>query len=262
MPRRDFDKRDDKTRILMNIIDALESTRILCHREEDRDTIVGRRRVIVGYKGRIAAQFIPFRTFGGSPADTLPPEGTIVKCRTNPNHAWGISRFVKMHDEPGGFGEQVPLLREIGGERLLRMYNEGFDVLIGMREHELLEGWERQMYLWAIKALNPRWNKRADDFDFRFRGASVRDGKLTIEVGPHIFVDTVRRDDGRQYRYRHREFVIPVTPKTRLKDIVQALWDANFDAKWADDELEFDAELTRATTKPTTPASGKEQHCG
>jgi len=238
--RRTFPQNDDKARILKDIIVWLDmGSHIHIPRYERRQTIVGERTVKVGTMGEIAPQFLSF----GLLSDTeRPPQGSIVKCMTNPNHDWGIARYVG--HEPDHY-----VLAEIGNPgRILRMYNERLSVLVGIPWHVTAEGWERKMHEWAIKAMLERWNKRAK-YLLRFRGAELRDGVLTIKVGRHIWVDTKRVEtpEGiKMYRYRSRSFDIPVHKKTRLRDIVQALCDANFDAEWTDDELELDEEQTAA----------------
>jgi hypothetical protein len=230
-----FAQNDEKARILKDIIVRLDSTRYLNTHREYRDTIAGKWKVEIDTWGEISAQFVPLSSGVSLPA------GSIVKCLTNPDHDWGVARYVR--SEPDHY-----VLSEIGNpKRTLRMYNERLQVLVGVPWHVTAEGWERRMYDWAIKAMSERWNKRADYF-LRFRGAELKDGVLTIKVGRHVWVNFTRREtpEGiKCYNYRQRSFDIPVDQKTRLKDIVQALCDADFDAEWTDDELEFDEKMTR-----------------
>jgi len=236
--RTTFRELNDKARILKNIIVWLEMGSGLNYREEKRETIVGERIVKVNWDGTIRPQFTYTTLYDAD--DKNPPTGSIVKCMTNPEHDWGVSRFIS-HE-----GDHY-VLQEIGSKRILNMFNERLDVLIGVPWHVVAEGWEYRMHGWAIKALSPRWNKHVDAFDHRFRGDELHDGVLTIKVGPHIWKDTVHKKVGDRtevYRYRRRSFDIPVGPKTRLKDIVKSLCDQNFNAPWTEDELELDVKST------------------
>jgi len=212
--------RDDaKARILRNIVVWLN----MGHNDDKWSyvqTVAGERRVRVNYQGDPVAQFV---RFGGQP-----PVGTIVKCMTNPNHDWGISRFVSA---PSSDSLAEPyVLREIGSDRLLNMYNEMLHILIGMPEHLLLEGWDRKMYLWACKAFTERWNPDADYFNTRMRKARIVGGCLNVRWSPHI----ISQPNGKRM---FREICIPVSKKTRLKDIVAALRDDDFAREWTDDDM-------------------------
>lgn len=215
-------KDNDKERILREIIVSLDRAEHLTCTKKMVETVIGPQLVKVDYHDKPVAQFVSLGI--GKPKNIHPvPEGSIIKCLTNPNHDWGISRFVEA--KPDYF-----VLREIGSKRTLRMYNETFDILIGVPLFVLSEGWERKMYLWGERALSERWNKHANHFTTRCAGVGLNNNILTIKVRPHAF--TLARK-----KYKNRTFNIPVSKKTRLKDIVQHLCDANFNAEWTDDEL-------------------------
>jgi len=233
---------NDKARILKDIIiwlDMGSDSHLRCGK---RETVVGTHAVKLNWEGEIAPQFVTFGLFNRS---VEPPKGSIVKCGTNPDHDWGIARYVSHNDDHY-------VLSEIGNpERTLRMYNEHLSVLVGVPWHVTAEGWERQMYEWAIKAILERWNERAT-YPLRFRGAEVHDDILTIKIGRHIWAATVRREtpEGtKTFRYRVRSFDIPVNKKTRLKDIVKTLHTQGFDATWSDDELEPDVLLSEGVSE-------------
>lgn len=235
-----FQQKNDKARILKDIIFYLGRSHAVPRREY-RETVAGTRLVEVDYQGAVSPQFV----YVGDEVIDANLKGSIVKCMTNPNHDWGVSRFVSAESDHY-------VLAEIGTpSRTICMFNERLNVLIGVPWHVTAEGWERRVYEWSIKAMTKRWNERADYY-LRFRGAKVHGGVLRMEIGRHCWVNTVDAEtpDGVEVRrYRNRVFEIPVNSRTRLKDIVAALQDADFDAEWADDELEVDEESTAVLRK-------------
>jgi hypothetical protein len=257
--RRLRDRDSDKERILRNIALALDRAAHVSRDQREVETVVGMRMARVDcWDNEPVAQFIPLQSYTG--VGCLPPPGTIVRCGTNPHHDWGISRYVQ-----GSGNDRVDpwILREIGSDRLLQMRNERLEVLIGVPAADLLEGWEWKVYLWSQKALLARYNEKADEFDFRWRGAEVLHLKerpdttvirgsdshelhyeehvvLRIQVGRHIWVDS-KNIGGVRYRYKYRTFDVPVHPKIRLKDIVADLVAQGCFSPWREDELEAEA---------------------
>ena len=84
-------KETDKERILKTIIYFLSFGKFEVHRHfAESDTIVGKQRVRVDYRGKPEAQWVSVSRGGEI---TLPPKGSIVMCGTNPFHPWGIARY-------------------------------------------------------------------------------------------------------------------------------------------------------------------------
>jgi len=168
--------------------------------------------------GRPATQFMypDFAKKLGMPLKA----GDIVKCNTNPRHDWGISEYVEPCDDGA-------ILRELAGTRLLRMQNESFDVL---RFHDptlFYWGHKRVVYDWAR---GKAFNRASDDLDcFRTRcgGVEIDGDTLKIWVRAHIFsMERVPKEEPKVTTYAQPFCVeMPWGPKTRMKDIVQALKD-------------------------------------
>jgi len=222
-----------RSQILQNIILWLDMYKYEQLRYASAETILGTRHVSVTRNLKVVPQWLRIR--GCWDDQVLPPVGSVVKLGGGMffDDWWSISRF------DGGTGNDRDdpwMVREIGGQGRCRVTNAWLDVLIGVPQHLLAEGWEKKMFLWAEKAMNERHNKRVDEFNTRYRGADLIDGKLYIHVGPHAWVSTKKVGDV-DMCYRNRVFEIPVDKKTRLKDIIEALCDMNFDAEWSDDEL-------------------------
>lgn len=179
---------------------------------------------------RPAPQFIPTVM-----ADTigLPlKNGDIVRCQTNPNHAWGISELM----EQTGCGNY--LLREIGGDALLNMGNEMVEVLRFMDGARLYTGVKNRVYRWASNsAFSTRYNPDADYWK-RCGGVEFDGNKLKIWMRPHIFVAEKRQKDGPVTYAQPKMFELEWSKKTRLKDIVNAMREQGFaeDFEYGPDE--------------------------
>jgi len=219
----------DKERVLMNI--AIETGS--CVGECIRSTPEGWR-IRVAH-GRPAAQFM---STGCAEAIGLPlKEGDIVRCFTNPNHDWGISEYVGIESSDGGaFGSVVWLLREIGGERILRMSNESLYVLRFMPQHLLLTGFRMKLWNWSQDAFTRRCNAKADRYTWRWGGCEFDGDCMTVWVRHHVFGIT-KMVDGVEMHAVPKKVTIPCSRKTRRKDIVAAVNEATkTDCEWSEKE--------------------------
>jgi len=168
---------------------------------------------------RPATQFIPAELAEkiGMP---LKP-GDIVRCRTNPNHRWGIAELVECREHA------CFLLREIGGNKLCRIQNESVDVLRFMCPDRLYTGIQHRVYQWAYKAFSGRYNPVADRGK-RCGGVEFEGDKLTIWCRAHIFVQETHPKDGPKMYAQPKKFTMTWGNKTRLKDIVAAMHEQGF----------------------------------
>lgn len=208
------DNLDDRSCVLMHIIEQLLSTMLLGHKDGNG--------LWVGCRGEGRAQFA---------GDYLvkPKPGDIVMCRTGRVSRWKIAYFVEdCRDGWGGYH----LLREIGSNRLCRMSNESLDTLIGVSPNLLLDGLRRKIYGWAtVEAFSRRYNPKSDHW-IRCGGAEfVAEDIIRIWVRPHIFVQD-KSEDGRTLHAQPWSVDVPFSKKTRLRDIVSALIAAGFPRKW------------------------------
>ena len=147
--------------------------------------------------------------------------GDIVKCCTNPNHEWGISELV----ERNGYDHWK--LRLIGGDNVLRMYNESFEVLRFIQQHFILTGLRWKIYRWCQKAFLLRYNDAADDYMTRFGGAIVDEQEATVWERPHI-VAHEKQINGETKYVIPRKHVIAFNSKTKLRDIVMEMQAGGF----------------------------------
>lgn len=140
----------DRERILTEIISRLTSTMMLA---EQKPTPKGR--LWINYDGDIAAQFVGTYVIKPAPGD-------IVQCNTSFAPDWKYAVFLEDHNgDKGGYW----LLREIGGERTVRMFNESLSVLIGISPHVFYEGHQHQLHEWATSAaFSEKYNPKADYF--------------------------------------------------------------------------------------------------
>lgn len=222
---------DDRERVLMNI--AVDTSGYCFDTFE---------RLNGGWKlkfrfGRCAPQFVPEEMATKLNMPLKP--GDIIRCSTNPNHAWGISELV----EKTGFSDF--LLRMIGGEKLLNMGNESVDVLRFMSPYRLYTGHKFQVYKWASsKAFSTRYNPQADYFK-RCGGVDIDGDDLIIWSRPHIWASE-KTIDGVTLFAQPRRFAMKWSDKTKLKDIVGAMLSQGFA-----DEFEY------LPTEPTEGQAGR-----
>lgn len=182
-------------------------------------------------------QFIPLEM--AKAIDMPLKKGDIVRCRTNPNHHWGISVFI------GQLGYSEWLLQEIGGDRQLKMMNESLDVLRFMQPSRLYTGHQYQVYLWASgKAFSERYNEQADYFK-RCGGVAFDEGTLTIWCRPHIWAMEKKGEDGTPLYAQPKKFMMQWGKDTKLKDIITAM-----------QEQGFGSEFKFSTEKPTEGQAG------
>lgn len=207
-------KRTDFERVLMNI--AIDTTGTV------HDTM---RRIKNGWTMRFifdhpAPQFIPIEM--AKDINMPLKKGDIVRCKTNPNHHWGISVFVEQL-EYSRF-----LLQKIGGEALCNMNNESLDILRFMNPARLYTGHQYQVYLWASKkAFQERYNKDADYFK-RCGGVEFDGDKLIIWCRPHICTLEKRQADKSVLYAQPKKFILNWDKNTRLKDIITAMKEQGF----------------------------------
>lgn len=214
MPNLDPEQLADKERVLMAIAAQTAGT---VH-DEMRPLRSGwRLRFIFD---RPAPQFIPTEMADAIELPLVP--GDIVRCKTNPNHQWGISEFV----EKTGYSDFV--LKEIGSDRLLNMSNEALDVLRFIPQHLLYTGKKQQIYEWASqKAFSEQCNPQADHFK-RCGGVSFDGDTLTIWCRAHIFCMEKKSEDGRTLYAQPKKFTLRWSGKTKLKDIIEAMNEQGF----------------------------------
>lgn len=203
----------DRDRVLMNI--AVDTAGTV---HDSFERVAGGWRLRFTFD-RPSAQFIPEKLAQALKMPLQP--GDIVRCKTNPNHRWGISEFV----ERLGYAEF--LLREIGGDRLLKMGNESVDVLRFMSPSRLYTGAKHRVYRWVTeKAFSERYNPDADYFK-RCGGVEFDGDTLVIWSRPHIWV-MERVVDGQTQYAQPRRIILEWSSKTRLKDIVDAMKEQGF----------------------------------
>lgn len=208
-------KRNDFERVLMNIaVDTAGTVHDSIHR------------LASGWQLRFtvndnpAPQFIPLELAKGI---NMPlTKGDIVRCRTNPNHHWGISVFVEQ------LGYSDWLLQEIGGTAQVKMENESLDVLRFMSLSRLYTGHQYQVYLWAArKAFSEKYNKEADYFK-RCGGVEFKGDTLTIWSRAHSFSMDKKTDDGMILYAQPKKFTLKWGKDTKFKDIIAAMHEQGF----------------------------------
>lgn len=143
--------------------------------------------------------------------------GDVVRCKTNPNHRWGISEFVEK------FGYSDFLLREIGGSKLLKMGNESIDVLRFMRPSRLYTGAKHRIYQWATgKAFSERYNPDADHFK-RCGGVEFDGDTLVLWCRAHIWAMERKGEGGSPLYAQPKRFTMTWDDSTKLKGIIDAM---------------------------------------
>jgi len=180
-----------------------------------------------------APQFIP--TELADKIDMPLKKGDVVRCQTNPNHHYGISEYV----ESKGYSEW--LVKEIGGERLCNLSNEGLDVLRFMAPHRLYYGTKSKLYVWATtKAFSGRYNPDAQHSK-RCGGVEFDEDKMIIWRRAHVWYQEGKNGTHAQ----PKRFEMKWDDKTRLCDIVGSMKDQGFA-----DDFEY------ATKEPTNGMAG------
>ncbi len=220
------DDQTDRDRVLMNIaVDTAGSV----HHTMDPISGLGGWCLRCSF-GNPAPQFIPEELAGR--IDMPLKSGDIVRCETNPDHAWGIAEYIE--------GRDPFILREIGGQKLLRMGNERLAILRFMPPGRLYTGKKRQVYVWTQKAFMGRYNPEADYFK-RWGGAFFEHGvfpgvyrehefdRVTFWSRAHIWQAETRGSNGDPILYAQpRRFALEWDKKTRLKDVVAAMLGQGF----------------------------------
>jgi len=170
--------------------------------------------------GRPAAQFIPLELADRLEQPLKP--GDIVRCQTNPNHAWGISEFVE------SFGNSTYLLRLIGGKKLLRMRNERLEVMRFEDPSRVYTGAKHRVFRWASQAaFLERYNPDADYFKC-CGGIEFQSDLLIIWCRPHIWRMEKKAEDGTVLYAQPKKFAMTWSERTKLKDIVSAMRSQGF----------------------------------
>ena len=186
---------------------------------------------------RPSTQFVPPELAVKLGAPIKP--GDIVRCKTNPNHGWGIAKLVEQT------GHSTYVLREIGGDKLCNMSNESVDVLRFMAPARLYTGVKYRIYKWATgKAFSERYNPGADYFK-RCGGVEFNEDVLVIWSRAHIGAMNKKSDDGQTLHAQPKRFTMKWSNKTRLKDIVTAM-----------NEQGFQEEFPYAPEEPTEGQEG------
>ena len=206
---------DDRTRILMSIINRLKSSMVLGR----KDTRNG---LWMNYNGEPCVQFIDGHLCKPNPGD-------IVLCNTGPMSKWKIAYFVEDRMELEG----RYVLREIGSDHECFMGNESLSVLVGMSNAFLTDGHKQKIYQWAIsKAFSAVYNSKADYF-IRCGGAEfIEDDVIRIWMRSHVFMQEKTLEDGTVVYVQPKYVDVKFSKKTRLKDIVKALHDGGFSDDW------------------------------
>jgi hypothetical protein len=169
---------------------------------------------------RPAPQFIPMEMAESIGMPMQP--GDIVRCKTNPNHRWGIAELVEKR------GHSDFLLREIGGTGLCNMGNESLDVLRFMAPQHLYTGTKYRIYQWVTrKAFSERYNPDADYYK-RFGGMEFDGDTLTVWCRSHIWAMEKKGEDGTTLHVQPKKFTMQWSDKTKLKDIVGAMREQGF----------------------------------
>lgn len=162
-----------------------------------------------------APQFIPIEMAEAIQMPLAP--GDIVRCKTNPSHAWGIAELV----ERKGYADF--LLKAIGSELRCNMGNESIDVLRFMWEPLLYTGKRHQLYCWASRhAFSERFNPNAC-YMKRCGGVSFEGATLVIWCRAHIWAMEKKGDAGQKMFAQPKRFSLAWNERTKLKDIVEAM---------------------------------------
>lgn len=224
-------KRSDFERVLMNI--AVDTSGSFC----DKMMKLANGWTLRYSFGEPAPQFVPLEL---AKVINMPlKKGDIVRCKTNPNHHWGISVYIE--------GKQYHdfLLQEIGGKALLRMSNEDFEVLRFMVPERLYTGHQYQVYIWASrKAFSERYNKNADYYK-RCGRVEFEEDNLIIWCRAHICTMEGKGENGETTYAQPKKFTMKWNKKTRLKDIISVM-----------DEQGFNSEFEYTTEKPIEGQAG------
>lgn len=147
----------DRERLLTTIILRLRTTMVLASKARN------------DYSDERGGEYVHFK-FSLDATNLVP--GQLVLCETSGVHRFTIAVVVSPIDY------STCLIREFGSNRTCRMANEGFAVLAGMSESDLLEGDEYQTYRKIIKAFG-----KTKDYVYRFGGARFsKDGTVTVTI--------------------------------------------------------------------------------
>lgn len=205
---------NDRERVLMNIaVDVTGSS------WDTFEPIQGGWKIRLTF-GRPAEQFMDPKAAEKIGMPMKP--GDIVRCRTNPNHAWGISELVEQIER------DTFMLRLIGGDSLMRMSNESVEVLRFMAPSRLYTGTKHKLYGWASnKAFSTRYNPHADYFK-RCGGVEFEGDTLVVWSRPHIWAMEKRQENGPTLHAQPKRFTLKWDHKTRLKDIINAMIEQGF----------------------------------
>lgn len=190
---------NDKERILMTIIEELDSASVLAPRDaKQRGWEIGDAAYRDDSSGHEYVHFAPWV----DEKDIRP--GELVLARTG-----GISDF-KIGFVVSRLGYGRFLIREIGSNRTCDYDNERFVPIRGLTPTQLLEGDKYLFYLKVHKAF-----ARGDDFWHRYGGVDIEDGQATIWVR--------ERYSGLKNPTKPYPVTMTWTPKTSIKAILEAL---------------------------------------
>lgn len=194
---------NDKERILMTIIDELNSASVLAPRDaKQRGWEIGD----AAYVDDSGHEYVHFAPWIGD-EDIRP--GELVWARTGSIGDFKIG-FVVRRLGCGRF-----LIREIGSNRTCDYSNERFIPIRGLSKIDLLEGDKYQFYLKVLKAF-----ARGDDLWHRYGGVEIEDGKAVIWVR--------ERYGGLKTPTKPYPVTMTWTPKTSIKAILDALRDGGY----------------------------------
>jgi len=162
---------NDKERILVNIIRNLYSTLLRAELMVDMD---------YSRSESLGGEHVHF--VSGDSRDTVVAKGQLVLCLTNPRHDWAI-----------GFVERVIdnnhlCLREIGTDRICEIDNEGFAVIAGLQELDLLDRHRWTFRQKVIKAFS-RYNTK-NEYYYRFGGLDFHADRQAVIWVREWFGDT------------------------------------------------------------------------
>ncbi len=149
--------------------------------------------------------------------------GDIVRCVTNPCHAWGIAEFARNGPVYGSF-----VLREIGSDRICNMSNESLSVLRFMCPSRLYTGAKYRLFGWVTrKAFSERYNEHADYYK-RCGGCEFDGDTMIWWSRAHIFAMERKAPDGTKLHAQPIRFSMKWSDKTRLKDIIATMVEQGF----------------------------------
>lgn len=183
---------NDRERILMNIIDRLATTQVLCRGGQKESDFVDK-------DGSIYVHF-------GCWDDRPVQKGDLVLAQTGNLSDYKIGWVYQVVDK------STCVVREIGSNRLCNYGNEKFTRIVGMHPSQLLEGRE---YIFQQKVI--RAFRKGDEYIYRYGGVDFYGNKATIWIR-EAFGGFVRGKEAVPF-----SFVMSWNSKTSVKRILETM---------------------------------------